>query len=423
MEPMVSAKAGRSNQSIINFLINYLIFQFKKMTTKKTTTIMLAIALALGFTACNKNEVTPIDRTVKSVTLSIANANMEARSVEAPVTATTTNIVKNALLLFTNGTADASVIEKSVPVTAADIAKMLATTAANKGYKVDGVPNSSTAVMVVLNAPATVTAAGIVGKNVGAVKAAVLTLNNMNAKAAVADANTTGSITMTGTPVALVADAATAGFGPGATAADFYANVTVAPVVSRFELIKVEAKTGSQIKSFKVDGVFVKKFNQTTTLGGAAAAMVDYSNVKAGAGQTLNAKFYTQADGTYAGADKNMRNLGAAAITFDATHVAGYQVAAAAAPWIVVKISDITLQDDSKYNDGKANYVVIKGYKDGATDVATFVANNVYKLDASGTNGIDVNNITEDVDAVQKSVWVGVTITPWTVKNVAPVYN
>lgn len=379
--------------------------------------------ITLGLVACNNSDTVEPDSTriVKNVTIKIANNNMETRALENPVTPTTVNIVKNALVVFTNGNEDTSTIVFAKPLTGTDLTQLMSTTNANKGYTTKA-PAAATHVYVVLNSTATITALAVVNKTIAELNAAILQINDMNTKAETTDSNTTGSITMYGKG-ALTANAASADFGPNAQAVDLYANVAVAPLVARMEIANIAPKTGSQISSFTLDGVIVKKLYQTITLGNVASNLVDYSNITATTEQTLNAVYYTEADGTYTGVNKNMRNI-VSPITFNANNVAGFQLAAATTPIIVLKLSNIKLTGNVNYGDDttKKYYVVIRGFKNSTTPVANLIANNVYKMDLSGENGIDVNNITEDVDAIQKSVWVGVSITPWTVVNVTPIF-
>lgn len=379
--------------------------------------------ITLGLVACNSSDtVIPENiRTEKNVTIQISNGNMGTRSLESPVTAATVNLVKNALVIFTNGNDNTSTIVFAKPLTGSDLTQLMSSTNGNKGYTIK-VPTAATHVYVVLNSTTAITNLAVVNKTIAELNAAVLQINDMNTKAEAADANSTGTITMYGKDI-LTADAVTAGFGPNAQAADLYANVIVSPLVARVEVTNVTPKTGSQISSFTIDGVFIKKLHQTITLGSTAGSLVDYSNITAGAGQTLNTAYYTESDGTYSGTDKNMRNL-ISPITFTSSNIAGFQLAAAATPIMVLKLSNIKLTGNVNYGDDatKKYYIVIRGFKSNGTSVASLTANNVYKLDLSGENGIDVNNITEDVDVIQKSVWVGVSITPWTVVNVTPTF-
>jgi hypothetical protein len=203
---------------------------------------------------------------------------------------------------------------------------------------------------------------------------------------------------------------------------EFTANVQVVPVAGRVELTQISAK--SDIKSFKVEGVYVNYYYTQLGIAGAVLDGGDLLNNgtdkdKYAAGESG----YTTAGQLY---DEPGTGSVAKVVTFGTDEVLAYNLLAPASgtyfPHLIVKLSTIVTENaaDAATYAGKTWFLTVRNVELTSAPGANlnFRAGNVYNI---GNLEFGLADLTTVPELANISVEVKVTVKKWTPNAVTPI--
>lgn len=388
------------------------------MKTKFKYVTLMAAALLVGFTSCSNDEE-------KGGTDNSAPKNMLLKITQsAPSTYGEGGSQAAGQITFSTGdlyfTDAAGVIKKhytisSTPTSATNI-NMTALTGAT-GETITNLSGDVKSVYVVGNTPSTVTLP--TSGNISAVKAVALAVQT---QATVSNVSLYGVGTLPATPTTP---------GTPGVSNDLYAvSLTLNPTVARIELTDIKA-TGTAITGFEVAGIFVDKYYSQADVSGAVVAgnMKDNTGI---VGATAIAAAFKDASPQYPATLKPsiydwyspaLASVSNEAKPSTAGNVWGYNVfattAGSAVPRILIRLTNITTTTASGITFTDDQFIVIKGFKDAGTPLATIEAGKVYKIAASGLQ-FDETILTPDPNAAAIDVEVKVSVASWVPVAVTP---
>lgn len=381
----------------------------------KALKISAAFIAALMMFSCAKDTTKNPDNGPKNLNIKV-QADAATKSVYDPAVQNqvTTIDPANSHIFFLDG---ANVILDQVALTA----EALTTNAADPGQIITDLSSSVSKVYVIANYPSVPSGgwAGFAGKNISVVEAVLYSMTTQNpAYSATAPTGLENVMLACEAPVALVkvSDA----IADPATNAVWKADVSVTPTVARLEINKIGQTAISEISSFNIEGIYIDYVYPDFTVKGGFGGNVlqgkpaDYPTWPAWASQTTGFVAYdveTNKPGYKAPEDQ----------------VWGFQVPVAVAgdfavPRIVVKVTDIVMDDAEAGSYETTRYITVKGYQEDVSgtlkDIEIFQRGVVYNVEEilfDQTNSHTYPHPTE-ID-----IKVKVVVKPWVVKKVYPI--
>ncbi len=196
---------------------------------------------------------------------------------------------------------------------------------------------------------------------------------------------------------------------PAPAPALYEATVSLAPVVSRLQLLQVTA--GAGIESFKLRGIYLDDFSpEFTVAAGPHGAPMAIGQDKS----ILNATF-----NTYMSDDYTAVPLASDAVTKAVVAGVGkcwaWQVPTGAPSRIILAFSEVTITGGQVETD---KYVTVRSYKDGANaPVASFIRAKVYNIGNLTFTPDDLADVPNDepIDVIAT-----LQVLPWEVINIIP---
>ncbi|MCC8019932.1 MAG: hypothetical protein LIO85_09210 [Rikenellaceae bacterium] len=392
--------------------------------------ITIASCAALALASCSGNEKgngsgtgEPAPGETKSAYIKI-NTKAKSRSDEATASGTTATLY-SALIYFIDGSSDPVVYEiMSAAPTGAD----LTLAELEAGVLVEDIPSSVTQVYVVGNYDVTdangqgadfPTDAGDPGVNslrLSDVQDVVLDIQQVS-YGRLADGTVVGNLitVMDGQSTLYVYETGDNEWnGDNAlTDGDYYANVTISPVVARIEIEEI-SYTGT-LEQFTLEGIYINNYYQQMPVGLTRLAPTNNGS---------NPDHYDVGDSDFAyRAYSVMYDLigdnatGPATFTPD-NGVWAYQVFGNSnpVPHIILKLTDVVAAGGASLGD---RYVTVSGFADGdGDDIMSFVRNTVYKITDLAFTDADIDPLPEPTDV---NVWVHVEVEPWATVIVSPI--
>lgn len=361
--------------------------------------LFLTATLAMGLTSCsNEENITPDNDGTQSVFFKVGAGNRPTTYADEESQSTKTTPIdatKNADLYFMDGSGtvtDHFAIKADASAGADDIK----VSEIKAGYTFSGVSGNATQVYVVVNEPAADFTLPT-GGNLSAIEAVAMKITDFT------DIN---AVTMKGSGLIQAGNPATAA-------------VTVAPVVARFEIAKVEydathaSSADNQVAKFDLAGIFIN--NHHKTMG------MDFQPIAGQLQASNNAADYTAAN--YPApvgelfADKTNATSYTPAKTWayqffptDAANTANDQ------PMLVIQLDNVTATNAPA--DWGTQFVSVNKFKDDAGNPITkFEPNNIYKITTIKFANRNLNPIP---GVVLQDVVVTVTVTPWVDKSITP---
>jgi hypothetical protein len=233
-----------------------------KLNLKRT--LIPVLAAALGLAGCSTEEV--LDRNLpnggeagaagkndlKSVTLSLTGNSVSTRAKDGSVAATQAVTYNGGYLLFVS---DQNYITKVMTITTGtnvhdDSSVDISLLAGQDGEEIGDVPGHSTSAWIVGNLPANV-AAPAVGGSLTLLKQEIVSFSSQG--------DIDGVTLFGGNSFVNENGKQTARF-------------SLAPLVARIEIKKIEALTGSDVESFTVNGIFINNYYASVSLEGISPA-------------------------------------------------------------------------------------------------------------------------------------------------------
>jgi hypothetical protein len=369
---------------------------------KFRNSILAAVALTLGFTACNNDDAPGIETVeTTSVSLRIADNFAAGRAIEAPGVNTVPTIeLDNGWIFISN---PAGVIQESIELeTGSGI---------NEARHADGQPlgewPTTYSVFVVGNIP--LNSGSLAGTNISDVIARTYDITTQTEYKRVALSNATGAPAVGTTTVV------------GGTTTRVVP-IALSPVISRMELHTVTAKSTDDAKgkitNFSVTGVFVTNYHSQFTWGGGSAgtfnqvqSVADLTGWNMGDILMVNAN----SDGGYMKA-KDPNGAG---------NVWAYNVPATGLPLFIIRISNIqgTPAPGQTWNITPSDvmYLNVAGYMANGAPLTAFQRGTIYRV-GTGT-GLQFGPEDLDVDPIAKTeLKVQVTIEEWKLQDVEGIF-
>ncbi len=390
----------------------------------------IAACAALAFASCSNDgngngagSPQPAPGETKSAYIKI-KTGARTRSDEATATGTTATLY-SALIYFMDGSPDPVVYEiMSAAPTGAD----LTLAQLEEGVLVEDIPSSVTQVYVVGNYDVTdengngadfPTDAGDPGVNslrLSDVRDVVLDIEQVS-YGRLADGTVIGNLitVMDGQSTLYVYETNDNDWNgdTALTEGDYYANVTISPVVARIEIEEI-SYTGT-LESFTLEGIYINNYYQQMPVGLTRLAPTNNGS---------NPDHYDVASTDFAyRAYSVMYDLIGEGATGDATFtpdngVWAYQVFGNSnpVPHIILKLTDVVADGGASLGD---RYVTVSGFADGFGDeIMSLSRNTVYKITDLAFTDADIDPLPEPTDV---NVWVHVEVEPWTTVIVTPI--
>ncbi|MCD8179309.1 MAG: hypothetical protein LUE98_18670 [Tannerellaceae bacterium] len=207
------------------------------------------------------------------------------------------------------------------------------------------------------------------------------------------------------------------------TATDMYADVTVAPLNARIEIVQI-TYTGTSYRSFTLEGIYINNYFDTMPVSLDPMTDASYAPVNNGSDQTKydvnSANFaYTNFSTLYDNPDIPVTVTGGTASITPANGVWAYHVfgSSSPVPHIILKLTNLVNSDGDSVEG--ARYVTVTGYIENGVEIGTFERNVIYKLANLAFTDADVSPVPEPEDV---NLWVHVQVAPWETINVTPVF-
>jgi len=395
------------------------------MKTRNYSIMTAVILLVLFLTGCSNETENLPQAEAQSVVLKLDLSGNATRAVATPTTGTTKELIFNdGYLFFVN---DFDAITKRIEIKPAgyvpsltDDQVIITSLTTGGGHEIEGVPGNSTKVYMIGNIPADVTVPAIGDiKDVQALSIAVGTQNDVNGTTTVSLYGT-GPITDYATPVDNRKQAV----------------IDVEVIAGRIELSKLTALAAGNIKSFKIDGVYINRYWPSITLDGKAATTALVNN-------NVTSSFPVTAAGTgtpYEGLKLHdgYGDTPLASTDNEAVPATGkawvYNVLAPTAklsdadtdaferPRIIVRLSDIVLKDPTASTGYDVPMYLTMRLKTaaGTGEIASFDPGKIYQIDEVE---FDENNLYDAPEKATISVNVTVTLVDWTIVSSGVILN
>lgn len=409
---------------------------FKKMT-------LIAIA-AIAMISCSKDDTitkdSSSDATPISVSIALTEKNDNARSVAAPVSQVAVNF-NSGYVIFTNSLGIVNKVTQIIPgsypgspSTDEEAAKAAGTKVwledmkvVTVGGEIKNVPAAATKVYIVGNLPFDVNAPAV-SENISAIKDRVIRIASQT--------NGEGSVAN----VTLYGDGATLETRQTPVNSK-YAKVEVNPIASRIEIGKISySSITGFVTRFQIDGIFVNHYYPQMSLSGKTSVALVNNNMAAdnteanviyqsGSYYNETALYDFDADGigydvnssiSWSAADPNVsgtKNVWAYNVLAPKS-CDGIEVAALAAPHVVIRLSNFATTGDK---DGVVypgtQYLTIKKFlKAGTTEVIeSFQPGWVYFI----TNlAFNESNLTDIPEQETVTAYVEAVLMSWTREEV-----
>ncbi|MDR1676078.1 MAG: hypothetical protein LBR86_06395 [Tannerella sp.] len=208
------------------------------------------------------------------------------------------------------------------------------------------------------------------------------------------------------------------------------ARFELAPVVARIEIKKIESAIGSDITSFRVDGIFINNYYDEIQLDGYAPNVA--VNHEQEGDFALNSLAYPTAEngylfdyetglgvglGTTSDAGRSYKPSAGDAWAYNLLAPKTFATAASA-PHIVIRLSGITTTSGVNYND--VWYLTISGLKVGLNKVDYLEPGKVYLID---NILFAQSNIQPDPEMKPIEVAVEVSLVDWQVKDTEVIFG
>jgi hypothetical protein len=378
---------------------------------------LVAAALVLGFTSCNKDDVPPVSNELKAVSFTLSGSSTRAVGIDASGAIT----FNSGVLYFHDGT---------------NIVRSYMLTTATSTYATGGnIINITDAEggVTIINLPANISHVAVVGNTttplsgtIASVRGYVLDMaSQMNPD----NVNLYGNESI-GSPAV----------GAGTNGNDLYTvAVEIEPVVARFQLTDITAANRAgyvnHIVSFNVDAIFFDEYFNDSNVWGATR-----TGFTAGTGTPAElVTYFTGGTAIYAlpgtgPSSYNWDNVNLPSTSLrvaPASGVWGYNTFAGIAgdettvPYIIIRLSNIVVSYDGgttldNTTFAGAQFLTIRGFMSAGVQIDEIVAGNVY------TVGAGVLRFTEqDLRPQPKEnlidVDVTVTVADWNPVPVEPI--
>lgn len=340
----------------------------------KKILFMSAVATAMIFSSCSKEEGVSID--VRKTQLSIKLSGVvTTKAIEDQGDTSPGTIQLNNGYVFVLDLSDAVIHKEPLKVNEAK---------AEPGQRLLEKVATDSRVYIIGNIPEGFDPSGL--SNLAGIKAAESAITTQTQYTEVALANS---------------DGVPAAFNTSADATTATVTVSIKPLISRIELVKVSGM--ENIKSFKVTGVYVDSYMPNFTYGGTGTGTVH---------EQMQSTDFTNLISFY----KNEESFTAGGTPITAapadSKVWAYNVASGGLPRLIIRLEGITYEKSGVLIDVSSNtyFLTVTGYEGNLT---MFERGKIYRL--GGANGIVFNdeNLASNPNTTDVSLMVRVEINEW----------
>lgn len=379
------------------------------MKNFKFILVAAAAALLMGACSSDNNGTAPADGEM-SVGLIINSGEFQGvRGDYATVPTTYSTAINSATIFFLDGN------DKVLAVKTLDDADAASDIPGNE-YLFTKLSDLTRSVLVAINIPSSATIPGA-GKSLSDVNGLVMGIATQNPVATSSEPVGLENILMSSSSTSI-------SYVAGTT--EYTVPVSVTPAVARLEFDKIAPKDDkSQITSFTVANVYVENYYPNFTLAGASNGTL----LEMGISSDKTAAEIDAILGAWAMKDASGLEIDGTTKEFDgdveyslnttAGNIFGYQIAAGAAPRIILELTDVLIERSNQTPQTEDRmFVTVTGFTTTSGPLTTFTKGNVYKV----TNiTFDEDDITTTPDPVLIKVTVNVTVTPWVINTIDPV--